>query len=139
MESDGCYRMELSNDLNDEIKGAVMTGDAEKLIQLLAERHRQSLMAWTRQCGELRQHIESLKVERERTQAELRHLEPVLRDASEAHAEALAIADERRIQAQEIQLKLGGLDSRLFILKEDINEAERELRDTFNERINIEV
>jgi chromosome segregation ATPase len=131
--------MEHNNDLNDDIKGAVMTGDAEKLLKLLAEHHKQGLVEWTRQCSEMRERIEELKMERERAQAELRHLEPILRDASEAHAQALAISDEKRIQAQEIQLKLGGLDSRLHILKEDITDAERELREVFNSRLQIEV
>jgi chromosome segregation ATPase len=129
----------MEHDLTGDIKAAVMDGDAEKLVALLDEQHRQSLVAWTRQCSELRQRIEELKAERERTQAELRHLEPVLRDASEAHAQALAVADEKRIQAQEIQLKLGGLDSRLHIIKEDINDAECELREVFNSRLQMEV
>jgi chromosome segregation ATPase len=128
-----------SGNLNDEIKSAVFDGDAEKLVRLLDERHKQGLAAWTRNCAELRQRIEDFKGERERAQAELRHLEPVLRDASESHAQALAVADEKRIEVQKIQLRLGGLDSRIEILRQDINDAEQELRDTFNARINQEV
>jgi hypothetical protein len=116
-------------DLPAQLERAALAGDAAKLFELLEARHEQSIRDWARECRTLRERIAELTQERQRTLAEVRHLGPVLQDAAQAYDKALAEADEKRIQAQRIQLRLGGLDSRLEILRQDINELSAELRE----------
>ena len=127
--------MEHDGKLVDEMTGAALEGDVSKLIRLLEARHERSIIEWSQRCQALREQIEEAKQERERTLAELAHLEVPLRDLAQAYARAQEIADAKHVEHQRVQLRMNGLRARSDILREQARDLERELREQLATKI----
>lgn len=114
--------------LQGALSKAVEDADAEAML-----RHRRALGENTVRAYAERARVMRLnKLEDERARALVIHereaLEAALAEATRQYADAVSVADERRITMQTIQAKLFSIDSRAEILRQSINENTTALR-----------
>ena len=127
--------MEYADDLTQQLRDAALAGDATLLLQLERERDEQSAVEYARRCKELRDEIKALEQERADTMRERAALESMQKLASLAWRAAIDKADKRRVEHQRLGVHLGGMDSRLVTINEDIKEKREALTAIITGRI----
>lgn len=110
------------------LTGAIEDADAEAMI-----RHRRALEENdVRQYAERARIMRLQKSEDERARALVIHereaLEAALAEATRQYADAVSVADEKRVAMQTIQAQLFSIDSRVETLRQSINENTTALR-----------
>ena len=119
--------MEYADDITQQLKDAALAGDAALILRLERERDEQSAVEYARQCKELRDRIKELEQERAETIRERAAVESMQKLASLAWRVAIDRADKRRQEHQQLGVHLGGMDSRIVNINEDIKEKREAL------------
>ena len=127
--------MEHGDDLTQQLRDAALAGDAALILRLERERDELSAAEYARQCKRLRDDIEALERERAETTRERAALESMYALAAQTWRDAIDRADHLRQEWQRIGLRLGGMDSRLLIINEDLKEKDTALTALVNSRI----
>ena len=122
-------------DVQGRLRGAVEDGDADLIIWLERRASEIDMGLFAARARTLK--LRRAEAERLRGEAiALRvALEADLAQATKAYAEAVTVADERRVQMLTAQVKTFSCQSRIDQLREDLNELNDELKTLVNGRL----
>lgn len=126
---------DYEDDITQQLRDAALDGDAALILRLERERDEQSAAQYAQQCKELRDRIKALEDERAETSRERAALQSMQELAAAAWRDAMDKADKRRQDCNLLGLRLGGMDSRLLTIKEDIKEKRAALASMLAGRI----
>ncbi len=122
-------------DVQSRLRGSVEDGDADSIIRLERRASEIEVELFAARAKVLK--LRRSEAERLRRGAitQRESLEAELVKATKHYAEAVIVADERRVVMQTAQLKNYSCQSRIDQLREDYNELNNELKSLVNTRI----
>jgi Mg2+ and Co2+ transporter CorA len=123
-------------DIQNRLGEAIEAGDADAIIRLERRASEIDIELFAARAKVLK--LRRSEAERLRREAitERESLEAELVKATKHYAEAVIVADERRVVMQTAQLKNYSCQSRIDTLREDYNELNNELKTLVSSRIN---
>src|SRR2546421_2536382 len=127
--------LDTRDNLTEQLRDAALAGDAALVMQLERERDEQSAVEFVESCKQLRDDIKSLEQEKAETSRERAALESMYALAAHAWRAAIDRADQLRQEWQRIGAQLGGMDSHLSIITEDLKEKRAALTALVNSRV----
>jgi uncharacterized protein (DUF849 family) len=120
--------------LQADLAASVEAADAENLIQLSEKIKRVDVHIWAQQAKVIRLTKTEREKHRQLAIIERDALEIELQKANQDYLAALDVLAAKQLAMNQIQLKLGGLDSSISLSREEVNDRTRELREHVSRR-----
>lgn len=125
--------IELENRLRSEATAAKV--DVSQILKLERARDEIQSRMWAESINSMRERIAAIENERALTVETRTELEAKLTPIGEAWARAKSEEFDRRIEHQEIEVKLFALDSRLETSREELNDLQSQLKRLIESRL----
>jgi hypothetical protein len=114
--------------IDDRISEAALSGEGLLLVKFEDERRKQSAQEFASKCKSAQDRLEEIKAEREHVLRERDAYTAQKKIAAQEWRKAKDIEDERRLEHIELELKIGILDNKLEILREESRERSSQLQ-----------
>lgn len=119
--------VEARADLERELELAIEEPDADAMIRIRRELTENSIRQYAQRAKIMRLEKTVSTRDREEAMTLKDELEDQLREATKQYSDAVAVADEKRIAMQTLQVKLFSIDSRIENDRQAIGEKQKQL------------
>lgn len=114
--------------IDDRIEQAALSGDGYLMVRLEDQRRKASAQEFANRCRQLQSRLDETKQERDHTLSERQALTQQLELAATQLRAAQNAAHERALEHASIQLRLGFLDGKIEVLRDEDHETSEQLR-----------